>query len=163
MVSSYAPMANKTATKRKSSKPAPKAKSKPKAKKKSGRGTPPGDQLLREELTAARHELKSLAHADNILRRELEATLSNERNATDRLRAELGAVRLDLKTALAELEIARADAQRESARALAQGREMTAAMEAQRLAEHASTSTREQLYELRRENDRLRGELKRPA
>ena len=118
-----------------------------------------GDELLIEELGAARQELKRIARDENAIRRELEAALPNESNGADRLRAELEAVRLDLKTALADLEIGRAEAQRESARAQALSRELAAALEAQRLAEHAATSTREQLYELRRETDRLRAEL----
>jgi chromosome segregation ATPase len=144
-------------------KPPPKkrAATKKAAKRRPSASSP--DELLREELTFARQELKRVATAENVVKRELEAALSNERNANDRLRAELDAVRLDLKTALADLEIARREMHRETARALALGREMAAAQEAQRLAEHAATSTREQLYELRREAERLRAELKRPA
>jgi hypothetical protein len=115
-----------------------------------------GDELLIEELAAARNELKRVAHEENAVRREVEASLSNERNASDRLRAELEAVRLDLKTALADLEIARAEAQRESSRSQVLARELAAALEGQRLAEHAATSTREELFELRRELERLR-------
>jgi hypothetical protein len=116
-----------------------------------------GDELLIEELAAARNELKRVAHEENAVRRELEASLSNERNAGDRLRAELEAVRLDLKTALADLEIARAEAQRESTRSQVLARELAASLEGQRLAEHAATGTREELFELRRELERLRG------
>ena len=111
----------------------------------------PADELLREELVAARGELKRVALEENVVRRELEAALSNERNANARLREELDAVRLDLKTALADLEIARTEAQRESTRALSMGRELAAALEGQRLAEHAVTTTRERLFALQRE------------
>jgi chromosome segregation ATPase len=123
------------------------------------RRPPSGDELLIEELGAARQELKRLAREENAVRRELEATLSNERNAGDRLRGELEAVRLDLKTALADLEISRSESQREGARAQALARELSSALEAQRMAEHAANSTREQLYQLKRETDRLRAQL----
>jgi hypothetical protein len=115
-----------------------------------------GDDLLREELAAARQELKRIASEENAVRRDLEAALSNERNGNDRLRAELDAVRLDLKTALADLEIARGESQREAGHAQRLGRELTSAQEGQRLAEHAATSAREQLFELRRELERIR-------
>jgi hypothetical protein len=144
----------------KKQKPAP-AKKKP-APKRAKRVTLSGDELLIEELGFARQELKRVANESSAARRELEASLSTERNASERMFSELEAVRIDLKTALADLEIARTEAQREGARAQGFQRELAASLEGQRLAEHAATATREQLYELRREYDRLRAEMKRP-
>jgi hypothetical protein len=140
-------------------KPAPKARKKPTAKPKrpiKKTVTLSGDELLIEELGAARQELRRIASEENQIRRELEAALSNERNATERMRQELEAVRLDLKTALADLEISRNEAQREGTRAQTLTRELAASRETQRLAEHAANTTREELFELRRELERLR-------
>ena len=154
-------MAKKTPPPKKK-KPQPAAKKKPQPAPKTRKAprrkvTLSGDELLIEELAAARTELKRVAQEENDVRRELEASLSNERNGGDRLRAELDAVRLDLKTALADLEIARAEAQREGTRAQTLARELSGALEGQRLAEHAANSTREELFALRRELERLRG------
>jgi chromosome segregation ATPase len=119
----------------------------------------PGDEALREELAAARQELARLALEENVVKRNLEAQFSDEKSANERLRAELEAVRLDLKTALADLEIARSDKQRSDSKALAAARDLVAAHEAQRRAEHAGDEARAKLYALESDNEKLRGEL----
>ncbi len=65
-----------------------------------------------EELTEARTELSRLGHAMTAAHREIEDNRLSSASARDNLRAELNAVRTDLKTALAEAEIARADRER---------------------------------------------------
>src|SRR5579859_342286 len=115
-------------------KPAPKTKKSPPKKTKVALS---GDELLIEELGAARLELKRVATQEGYARRQLEADLESERAAGERVRQELEAVRLDLKMALADLEIARAESQREGARAQTLARELNGALEAQRAAEHA--------------------------
>jgi chromosome segregation ATPase len=132
-------------------KPAPKAKKAPKPKVALA-----GDELLIEELGEARLELKRVATQESYARKQIEADLESERAAAERLRQELEAVRLDLKTALADLEIARAEAQREGSRAKTAARELTAALDGQRAAEHALNSARDELFELRRDLDMLK-------
>lgn len=144
-------------------KPAPKKAKKKAAPPKKTKAKPKrkvelkGDELLIEELGAARLELKRVATQESYARKQVEADLATERAAVERLSQELKAVRLDLKMALADLEIARAEAQREGSRAATLARELNGALEGQRLAEHAATQTREELFELRRELERLRG------
>jgi chromosome segregation ATPase len=69
-------------------------------------------QEAMEELQEARTELSRLGHAVTASHRELEDQKLSATSAQSNLRAELAAVRTDLKTALAELEIARADRER---------------------------------------------------
>jgi chromosome segregation ATPase len=141
-------------------KKAPAPKKKAPAKKVKAKSSPRAHgELLSEELEAARAELKRLARDENVVRRDLEAALSNERNANDRLRTELAALRIDLKTALADLEIAHAEGQRIDGKAHAAARDLVQANEAQRMAEHAAAAAREQVFELKNENEKLRGEI----
>ena len=63
--------------------------------------------LLQEELQAALGELARIASDENSARRDLEAQISAARSREDALRRELEAVRMDLRVALADLEIAR--------------------------------------------------------
>lgn len=65
-----------------------------------------------EELVEARLELARLGHELSLAHRELENRKLSSGSAEDNLRAELGAVRTDLKTALAELEISRNEVER---------------------------------------------------
>src|SRR6476620_9146638 len=58
-----------------------------------------------EELGEARIELSRLGHAMTAAHRQLEDHKLSSASARDNLRSELDAVRVDLKTALAELEI----------------------------------------------------------
>ena len=62
-----------------------------------------------EEVAEARTELSRLGHAMTAANRQIEDNRLSSASARENLRAELAAVRTDLKTALAELEIARAD------------------------------------------------------
>jgi chromosome segregation ATPase len=107
-------------------KPKTKAKPKPKPKKPSRPGVvelrmPPKldvdetEERLRvamEELAEARTELSRLGHAMNTAHRQIEDNRLSSASAREHLRSELHAVRTDLKTALAEAEIARADRER---------------------------------------------------
>jgi hypothetical protein len=75
----------------------------------------PGDDGLREameELVAARQELSRLGHELTLAKRDLENRKLSSGSAQENLRAELAAVRTDLKTALAELEISRNEVER---------------------------------------------------
>ncbi len=63
--------------------------------------------LLQEELQAALGELARIASDENSARRDLEAQVSAARSREDALRRELEAVRMDLRVALADLEITR--------------------------------------------------------
>jgi len=65
-----------------------------------------------EELTEARTELSRLGHAMTGAHRQIEDDRLSAASARENLRAELNAVRTDLKTALAEAEIARIDRER---------------------------------------------------
>ena len=65
-----------------------------------------------EELQAAHVELARLGHAVTAAHREIEDQKLSHRSAESNLRAELLAVRTDLKTALAELEIAKQEVER---------------------------------------------------
>ncbi|MDB4970638.1 MAG: hypothetical protein JWN44_6327 [Myxococcales bacterium] len=69
-------------------------------------------QEAMEEVAEARTELSRLGHAMTTANRELEEHRLSSASAREHLRSELNAVRVDLKTALAELEIARADRER---------------------------------------------------
>lgn len=68
-----------------------------------------------EELTEARTELSRLGHEMTAAHRQIEDNRLSSASARENLRAELVAVRTDLKTALAEAEIARADRERVAA------------------------------------------------
>jgi hypothetical protein len=65
-----------------------------------------------EELSEARVELSRLGHAMTAAHRQIEDNRLSSASAREHLRSELVAVRTDLKTALAELEIARANSER---------------------------------------------------
>ena len=65
-----------------------------------------------EELAEARAELSRLGHAMTGAHRQIEDDRLSAASARENLRAELNAVRTDLKTALAEAEIARIDRER---------------------------------------------------
>ena len=65
-----------------------------------------------EELAEARTELSRLGHEMNAAHRQIEDNRLTSASAREHLRAELVAVRTDLKTALAEAEIARIDRDR---------------------------------------------------
>ena len=65
-----------------------------------------------EELVAARQELSRLGHELTLAKRDLENRKLSSGSAQEHLRSELAAVRTDLKTALAELEISRNEVER---------------------------------------------------
>lgn len=104
---------SKTAARKKQSKSRSKSKSKSKSRSKSTAG----DLAERfaqamEELQAAHGELARLGKAVTEAHREIEEQKLSHRSAESNLRAEVQAVRTDLKTALAELEIARQEVER---------------------------------------------------
>lgn len=70
-----------------------------------------------EELGEARVELSRLGHAMTAAHRQIEDDRLSAASARENLRSELSAVRTDLKTALAEAEIARIDRERTAATA----------------------------------------------
>ena len=70
-----------------------------------------------EELGEARVELSRLGHAMTAAHRQIEDDRLSAASARENLRSELNAVRTDLKTALAEAEIARIDRERTAATA----------------------------------------------
>ena len=70
-----------------------------------------------EEVGEARVELARLGHAITAAHRQIEDDRLSSASAREHLRAELNAVRTDLKTALAEAEIARIDRERTAASA----------------------------------------------
>lgn len=79
------------------------------------RGHDHDDDGLREameELVAARQELSRLGHELTLAKRDLENRKLSSGSAQEHLRSELAAVRTDLKTALAELEISRNEVER---------------------------------------------------
>ncbi len=97
---------------------------KPTAKKKSPVKARPAvvdtEERLREameELGEARVELSRLGHAMTAAHRQIEDDRLSAASARENLRHELNAVRTDLKTALAEAEIARIDRERTAAHA----------------------------------------------
>jgi chromosome segregation ATPase len=127
---------------------------KPKAKK------PVVDRVaLEEELAEARAQLARIASEENSARRDLETQVSIARSVEERLTRELEALRVDLRTALADLEIARADHQRAETKLLDALRTLAEVRESERLATHASADARERLVDLGREIDRLRRQL----
>lgn len=65
-----------------------------------------------EELVVARQELSRLGHELTLAKRDLENRKLSSGSAQEHLRSELAAVRTDLKTALAELEISRNEVER---------------------------------------------------
>jgi chromosome segregation ATPase len=65
-----------------------------------------------EELQAAHEELSRLGHLVTAAHREIDDHKHNQRSAESNLRAEVAALRTDLKTALAELEISRQEVER---------------------------------------------------
>jgi DNA repair exonuclease SbcCD ATPase subunit len=109
--------------------------------------------LLREELEAARRELARIGSVENHARRDLEAQALAQDSVEQRLRAELDAVKLDLRTALAELEIARAAEARAVERAMRLGKELEEARASERRAQHALDVARDQLVDLQRATD----------
>jgi hypothetical protein len=111
---------------------------------------------LREELQEARAELARIAGEENHARRDLEAQVSAARAVEERLRNELEAMRVDLRTALADLEIARADQARTEGKLLQALRELRGVRESERLAAHASADIRDKLLDLEREIEELR-------
>jgi len=118
---------------------------------------------LREELEAARGELARIASEENHWRRDLDARITAQSTVEERLSAELEAVRIDLRTALAELEIAHANERRADQRLGIATRELAEAREAERRAEHASDSALDELHRLRAEVARLRIPGKEPT
>jgi chromosome segregation ATPase len=155
-------------------KKSPKRKTKVKAKAKARPKTKPAvrprkpavssDDLsaLREELDAARAELARIASDENHWRRDLDAQISAQSTHHERLRGELEAVRIDLRTALAELEIARANEKRAEQRFITATRELSEAREAERRAEHASDSVQDELHQLRNQVQSLMLRIKEP-
>ncbi len=117
---------------------------------------------LLEELEAARGELARIATDENHWRRDLDARISAQSAAEERLRGELEAVRVDLRTALAELEIARANEKRAEQRFITATRELAEAREGERRAEHASDAAQEELHQLRNQVQSLMLRIKEP-
>jgi hypothetical protein len=117
------------------------------------------EATLKEELVEARTELARLASGENSARRNLEAQSSLGRSVEERLRAELEAMRVDLRTALADLEISRADHRRSEAKLIEAIRELSTARENERLAAHASADSRDRQLDLERENQRMKDQL----
>ncbi len=113
---------------------------------------------LREELEAARTELSRIASAENSAKRELEARRSGLSSAETNIRAELEAVRLDLKTALAELEIARAEIARSDGKLQHAQRTEVEATESARQALHVSENFRDQTHSMKTDLERVRAE-----
>src|SRR4051812_38934039 len=111
---------------------------------------------LREELQEARAELARIAGEENHARRDLEAQVSAARTVEERLHNELEAMRMDLRTALADLEISRADQVRVEGKLLDMMRELQSVRESERLATHASADIRDRLLDLERELEELR-------
>jgi hypothetical protein len=159
-------MARKVAMKKKkpaARKMSPKQAAVKKPKKKSGskRTSPISNDAaaVREELAEARAELARIAGEENHARRDLEAQVSAARSIEDRLRNELEAMRVDLRTALADLEIARADHARAEGKLLDTMRELQSERVNERLAAHASADIRDRMLDLEREIERLNREL----
>jgi len=111
---------------------------------------------LGEELQEARAELVRIAGEENHARRDLESQVSAARTVEERLRNELEAMRMDLRTALADLEIARADHARAEGKLLDTLRELQGVRESERLAAHSSADIRDRLLDLERELEALR-------
>ena len=113
-------MAKKPPARGKQRKPPRNVKAKPK-KKMQAKARPPSldtEERLREameELAEARVELSRLGHAMTAAHRQIEDDRLSSASAREHLRSELSAVRTDLKTALAEAEIARIDRERVAA------------------------------------------------
>ncbi|HEX8952892.1 MAG TPA: hypothetical protein VF945_13645, partial [Polyangia bacterium] len=101
-------------------KPSAKAPAKAKATARAPGSAAATEELLREameELGEARGELSRLGHAMTAAHRQIEDNRLSSASAREHLRSELNAVRTDLKTALAEAEIARIDRERTAAQA----------------------------------------------
>ncbi len=81
-----------------------------------------------EELVEARAELSRLGHGITAAHRQIEDDRLSAASARENMRSELSAVRTDLKTALAEAEIARADRERIAAHAQKRIHELEAAL-----------------------------------
>ena len=113
-------MAKKPPARGKQRKTSRNAKAKPK-KKMQAKARPSAlddEERLREameELAEARVELSRLGHAMTAAHRQIEDDRLSSASARENLRSELNAVRTDLKTALAEAEIARIDRERVAA------------------------------------------------
>jgi chromosome segregation ATPase len=108
-------MAKKSPARRKSAKKSVTKKKPARAAKKPAVRALPVDEKLREameEVEVARVELSRLGHEMTAAHRQLEEQRLSAKSARDNLNAQLEAMRTDLKTALAELEIARADRER---------------------------------------------------
>ena len=140
--------------------PAPKPTPRKVAPKRSRASSTSADAIatLREELDEARAELARVASDENVARRDLEARVSSAHSVELRLRQELEALHVDLRTALADLEIVRADRMRAEHKIEAAARDSADARESERLATHASDHARDQMLELRDELDKLRHE-----
>ncbi len=143
------------------SRPRPKPKAKPKAKPRAKPAARASEELttLREELDEARAELARIASGENTARRDLESRSSSARSFEERLRLELEAMRVDLRTALADGEITRADQARAEHKLQLTLAELDGSRESERLATHASTNARERLHDIRAENETLRKHL----
>lgn len=113
-----------------------------------------------EELEAAHTELARIASGENTAKRELEANVSAAVSTEERLRREMEAMRVDLRTALADLEIERAATARERERVLQLQHDLAEARESERLAAHASDRAREQTEALKAELEKLRATAK---
>jgi hypothetical protein len=107
--------------------------------------------LVQEELEAARRELARIGSVENRARRNLAAQALEQDSVEERLLEELEAVKVDLRTALAELEIARGAQARAEERAARAVDEAEQAHTAERRAQLALDAVRDQLVEARRE------------
>jgi hypothetical protein len=137
-------------------KPKSKRKATPKAAKKATRSADADLAFALEELEAAHSELARIASDENVARRELEAKGSAATTTEERLRHELDALHVDLRTALADLEIARAQAARERDQAQKLAHELAESREYERLATHAGDRAREESAALKAELEKLR-------
>jgi hypothetical protein len=113
-----------------------------------------------EELEEAHAELARIASGENTAKRELESKVSAAVSTEERLRREMEEIRVDLRTALADLEIERAATARERERVLQLQRDLAEARESERLASHASDRAREQTEALKAELEKLRAPAK---
>ena len=109
-----------------------------------------------EELEEAHTELARIALDENTAKRQLESKVSAAVSTEERLRREMEEIRVDLRTALADLEIERAATARERERVLQLQHDLAEARESERLAAHASDRAREQTEALKAELEKLR-------
>jgi chromosome segregation ATPase len=116
-----------------------------------------------EELDAARGELQRLSGNLMVARRQLEAGRSTAQSAEQRLRDELDAIRIDLKVALADLEIAKTEAARLTRLCEEACLREEEARKAAARAERAADRNRDELLDLKREVEHLRLQIQRPS